>query len=429
MRKNANSFSYPLMVLVWLALIPASLWADGDSDFTFYIKALENIKDEKFAPILIDELENYIHYFPQAENLDEMQFKIASIYDAERDRENSFLAYLELVYLYPNSENLATAKDKVRSILMQEGDFKPLRDKVDSIINPSVPPDTTLEMASYMFLRDMFNYHFERVARGLVRECNQFLANYPNSTKSDEVLYWKGEVMSQDKRYREAISAYMKITFLYPQSILVTASKLKIADLYSQELGMQQNAILTLEEFLVEYPDDPQAGLAMFRMAQIIENERNKYVEALNTYLGVAEKYPKSLEAVPALFEAARLYEDKFKEYAQAIRVYTQIVRDFGSDIKAPFALTEAGRIYEKRLKDYGNAANVYDMIFEKYPQDRLAPEYLYKAGEIYEKELKDNEKALVEYRKVTDNFPKHDLAEKAGKRIEKITEEMNKQK
>ncbi|MFQ5707033.1 MAG: tol-pal system YbgF family protein [bacterium] len=422
-RKTAAFSSF---CLAWL-ILATPLSADEKSDYSFYINALENLKDTKFSNILIDQIREYVMRYPDAQNLDDMQFLIATLYNNNKHELESFVAHTELIYLYPDSKHLEVAKDRVRSLLMRKKKFKPLREQTEAILQPALV-DSTSEGRFYSFIKNLFDLRFAPVTKMLIEACDRFLTKYPSTRKSEEVLYWKAELLNLDRQYRQALATYMKLTFLYKKSILVTSSKLRMASLFTNKLEKHQNAILTLEEFLVEYPEDPQAGFALLTMAKIIEKKKKKPLEALEAYLDVAKKYPKSLEAVPALFEAARLYEDKFKEYDQAIRVYTQVVRDFGDDIKAPYALAEAGRIYEKELKDYANAANVYYKIFEQYPDNRLAPEYLYKAAEIYEKKLQDLDQALAHYRKIVDNYPNEKIAEKASKKIDKINKAANHQ-
>jgi TolA-binding protein len=413
-------------LLMTVPFLTTQLYGDDEQDYGFYIDALEKLRDKNFQNILIKELTEYIQRFPNATNLDDMQFKIATLYSESNDKINSFFSHMERIYLDPESKHISTAKDRISRLLMKDKKFKPLKDRVEDLLNPTYV-DSSNESSSFTFIRDMFDYNFEPITKMLVAACDQFLSRYPKSSEADAILFLKAELLTKDKQYREALAEYMKLTYVYNESPYVTTSKLRMADLFTKNLDRHEDAVLTLEEFLVEFPDDPQAALAQFRMAQIMEKKKKRYLDALNTYLAVAEKYPKSLEAVPALFEAARLYEKKFKEYERAVRIYNQIVRDFANDIKAPYALSEAGRIYEKRLKDYASAASEYFKVFEKYPESKIAPNHLYLAAELYEKKIKDFNQAITFYRKVVDNYPEQKLAEKASKRIEKLTKEMNK--
>lgn len=402
------------------------VFANDQAAYRDFISALENLDQKEFKDIIIDELTEYLRRFPNAPDVDEMHFKIATIYHNDKDEIRSFFTNLEILYLYPHSKVAPVAQDRVRSLVVQEKKFQAFRENLETLLNP-VTRDSTRQGAYLLFLQEMYDYNFEPIYPMMIKTCEQFVATYPNSVNIDKVLFWKSDLLARNDHPVDALSEFMKLTYLYSKSLYVTASKLKMAELLSDELDMHQKAILTLEEFLLEYPDDPQAPQAQLRIAQINEKELKKYMEAINAYTTVAQKYPQSLEAVPALFEAARIYEDEFKEYDQAIRIYTEVFRDFPDDLKAPYALAEAARIYEKRLKDYFNAASVYFKVYGHYPESSIAPQSLYAAAEISEKELKDYDKAIQYYRTLVDKFPNHELAEKAGKRIEKLSKEAKK--
>lgn len=414
--------------IIFLLVLINNGWAasDNQADYAAYIASLENLPAKDFSDILITELNEYIRRFPDAANLDDMHFKMASIFSDNKKPLESFFTHLQFVYFYPNSKHLSVVKDRLRTLLIQDSKFKDVKDKVETILNPKILEDTR-EARHFTFLRDARDYNLPAMAKLLIHSCEEFVREFPKSPKAEETLFWKAELLAKDQQYERALAEYLKVTYLHKQGLLVTASKLRMAELFTERLKMHQNAILTLEEFLLEFPDDPQAPYAQMRMAKILEQEKKTYLEAINAYTAVAKRYPTSVEAVPALFEAARLYEEKFKEYDQAIRVYTEIVRDFPKDLKAPYALAEAARIYEKRLNDDFNAASVYYKVYGLYPESQIAAASLYAAAEIHEKRLKDLQKAMEYYRLVVDKYPNDTLASKASGRIEKLSKEINK--
>lgn len=389
-----------------------------------YIVTLENMDHDKFTDILISELETYLTRYPNANDADQMQFKLATIYWDRDEKVPAFFAHMKILYTYPGSNIVTVSKDRLRSLLVREKKFKPLRAKVDTLINPTLR-HIGHENTQYQFIEDMVDLNFDPIKEYIISACDDFLRVYPTSEHAAQVRFWFANFLDKEKKYERALAEYMKLTYLNSQSTLVVASKLKMADIYTKSLKMHKKAVLTLEEFLLEYPDDPQAPQALFQIAKINETKLKKHLEAINTYSDVAKKYPQSVEAVPSLFQAAKLYESKFKDYDQAIRVYTEIVRDFPNDLKAPYAYTEAARIYEKKLKDPMNAANVYYKVYANYPKSSIAAQSLFAAAEINENKLNDFEKAVMYYRFLVDNYPEHKLAVKAQKHIDKLSKKM----
>ena len=425
MYSRKTRYLFVAAVAILIASPLRLLAADEQADYAAFIASLENLPSKEFSELVIAEINEYLRRFPDAANLDDMHFKVASIYWDTKQEVAAFFTSLQLLYLYPNSRHISVAQDRLRTLLIQGKKFEPLRDKTETILNP-ILKDNSKEGVSHTFLRDLREYNFEPVTKRLIAACDEFTRSFPNSAHVQEVLFWKAELLAKDQQNQRALAEYMKMTFLYKQSLHATASKLKMADLFTDKLDMHQSAILTLEEFLLEFPEDPQAPYAQLRMAKIIADKKKTYLEAVNAYTAVAKRYPTSVEAVPALFEAAKLYEEKFKEYDQAIRIYSEVVRDFPSDLKAPYALAEAARIYEKRLNDDYNAGNVYYKVYGSYPQSAIAPQSLFAAAEITEKRLKDMDKALQYYRLIVDQYSSHEMAAKASKRIEKLTKESN---
>ncbi len=420
--KRAKKFIALTSVL--LVLLPALLAADNSTQHTDFISTLSTYKGKEFRRILKRELREYVRLYPDAANVAQKHLELAALFDKDKDTDASFFTYMEIAYLYPDSKARATALEHLRSIMVKEKAYSRLQDQIEPMLTAKVE-GLSREMACHAFLRDMVGLRLDRQRDLLLQATTRFMQDYPSSADNDHVLYWHAGLLADSGEPRQALAEYLKLTYLHDSSVLVTSSKLAIASLFAEKLKDYPKATATLEEFLVEYPDDPQAAVAQFDMARIQERRQKKYVEALTSYTEVAKKYPSSPEAVPALFEAARMYEDRFKEYEQSIRIYTQIVRDFPQDIKAPAAMAEAARIYEKRLKDYSNAASVYYKVYGLYPQDPLAPQALYKAADLAENKLKDNAMAAEYYRALVQQYPSHKLAGKADKRLGKLSEDV----
>jgi len=398
-------------------------WANDSGKYGEYIKALEDVGDENLRKIIVEEATEYLYRFPDSDNIDKMHFKIATMYHDDGDEVKSFFENMQMLYLYPESEFVQVAKDRLRSILMQEKKFNSLSVSTDKLLNPVIV-DSTREARHFAFLRDMHDLRFEPIRKPLLRAYDLFLRHFASYERADAVLFWRGELLERDKKSYDALADYLKLTALYGNSLYVSASQLNLARIFTEKLKDHERAINTLNNFLLEFPEDPQAAQAQMEIAKIQRDKRKQYLEAIDEYKAVAEKYPKSLEAVPALFEAAHLYQDKFDEYHKAIDIYTQIVKEFPTDLKAPYAFVEAARLYEKKLKDYRNAASVYFKVYGSYPESVIAAQSLFAAAELNEQKVGDTDKARTYYRFVVDKYPKDKLAEKAAKRLEKLSSE-----
>ncbi len=404
-----------------LLFCAAGLWADDAEKYADYIKALEEINDKDLKNILIEEGTAFIYRFPAADQAEEIHFKIATIYHDSGEDVKSFFSHMQMLYLYPESSSTQVAKDRMRSLLLQSKKLKPISGKIEELLNPTLP-DSTHEDAHFAFIQKMHDLRFEPVRSLLIQACSAFLQNFPAYQHSDAVLFWRGELQGEEGAERAAMADFLKLSHLHGSSLYVSAGQIKLARLMTETLKLHDLAIQTLNDFLLEFPEDPQAPQAQYQIAEIHEKKRKQHMEAIESYKAVAEKYPASLEAVPALFDAARLYEDRFDEHDKAIQTYLRVVQDFPRDIKAPYAFAEAARIYEDRLKDYANAASVYFKIYGNYPESSIAAQSLFAAAELNEEKVHDPDKAITYYRFVVDKYPNDKVAEKAAKRLEKLT-------
>lgn len=408
-----------LIVFATVGIVSAQM-PDKELQFESYVLALEKLEGKGFNQLLEGELYQYIRKHPDAAHRDEMHFKLATLYHERGERDKSFLTHFEFFYLHRSSRFAVQAHERLRNIIVKEKKYKKFEDRHIALLEQDAV-DGEQSFVRHVFLQDMRLLQFELIRPLLLKAYGAYLEDYPNSDFVPEILFWRAELFAENGQPQDALSDFLKVTHVYKTSSYVTASKLKTGELLSKGLKEHQKAVLVFEEFLLEYPEDPQAPYAQYKIGKIQEERQKKYLEAINSYSAIAENYPASVEAVPALFEAARLYSHRFREYEQAIRVYTEIVRDFSSDIKAPYAMAEAARIYEKKLQDYLNAANVYFKVYASYPQSNIALSSLYAAAEISEKRLGDMNKASAYYRLLTEKFPDTKLAKKASRRLQKI--------
>ncbi len=84
------------------SITPLAL-ADDASDYSEFLAALDKLDNDKFRPVLIEELHQYLRRFRDAAGLHEIHFKLATEYDKHNKKPESFVTNLEVVYLYPDS--------------------------------------------------------------------------------------------------------------------------------------------------------------------------------------------------------------------------------------------------------------------------------------------------------------------------------------
>ena len=180
------------ILFVLLIITPVFSAQDGQSDYTSYIGALEDLKNKDFSNIIVKELNEYLRRFPTAGNLDDIHFKIATVYADRKDEVRTFFTNLEIIYLYPNSRHILVIKDRTRALLLQEKKFKSLRNKVETVLNPATR-DSTKESAYFAFIGDMVSYNLKSTRKLTIAACDNFLQTNSESPRADAVLFWKAQ--------------------------------------------------------------------------------------------------------------------------------------------------------------------------------------------------------------------------------------------
>ena len=105
--------------------------------------------------------------------------------------------------------------------------------------------------------------------KGVARELYQeYARRYPSDPKSAEAQFRAGEILFEQKRWREALLAYGKVAEGYPRSELAANAMLGAAESMLR-LDMKDDARAVLEQLLQKYPKDDAAKRAKERLAEL----------------------------------------------------------------------------------------------------------------------------------------------------------------
>lgn len=100
------------------------------------------------------------------------------------------------------------------------------------------------------------------------KKFNDFLAKYPASSKTPEVLFWIGESYMGDKSYNQAVMSFKEVTTRFPKDPKSGESLFRIADAY-ERLGDKSNAVFHLKILVDEYPNSEFVGKAKQKLKQL----------------------------------------------------------------------------------------------------------------------------------------------------------------
>lgn len=117
----------------------------------------------------------------------------------------------------------------------------------------------------------LYTYAYELYRNGKYAESeakfNEFLKKYPNAERSDNSIYWLGEIKYAQKDFQGAIAKFKDLITKFPDGNKVPDAMLKLG--YSQyALSDKENAILTLQKLVAQYPDTDAGKLAKQKLSE-----------------------------------------------------------------------------------------------------------------------------------------------------------------
>lgn len=217
-------------------------------------------------------------------------------------------------------------------------------------------------------------------------------------------LYQEGVTALAKDKYNDAISKFETLEREHPASDL--ASEAQIRRAYTQYLDANYiTAILTIEEFLKQYPGHQSApymyylrGLCLYD--QIVDTGRDQELtmKAIEAFTELKNRYPESKYAKDAQFKI---------DYA-----YNNLA---GKEM-------EIGRFYLNK-KQMIAALNRFKVVVDKYQTTIFTPEALYRLTEIYFA-LGDKEQSTKYASVLGHNYPNSEWYQKAYSLIQDQTYE-----
>jgi len=111
----------------------------------------------------------------------------------------------------------------------------------------------------------LYTYAYELYRSGKYAESeakfSEFLKRYPDVERSDNAMYWLGEIKYAQKDYEGAIAKFQELVEKYPEGNKVPDALLKMGYSYGN-ISDKDNAVATLQKVVDHYGDTDAARLA-----------------------------------------------------------------------------------------------------------------------------------------------------------------------
>lgn len=422
MRLMTRTGTLLLIGSVFYCLGPAFLFAQAETDLYRYGMALNGFEEKKLYERTVEVYTDFLAAFTQSGHAPEIQYALARLHDDRKANDRAFVSYLKTVALYPESDFVSESKTRAGAAVSSDSKLSPIKEKLFSMLEM---PVTGEDFASTYFnligsLRELV---YPKLNDALIPECRLFMRTFPDHEKNPVVAEWMGDMEGENGNHWGALASYASIVYLYGSSDRVMASKLKMANLFADDLKRYEEAVGMYEEILADTPDSTHNGEILWRLALVLDEKLDNHSRAVQEYQNLVDRFPMSEHGVESLMKKAELHVNRLKQYEAGVKSYRQIVDRYPEDPRAAEALGLAADVYDKKMKDYRNAVQVYVEIAAKYPDHEDAAELLFKAAEIAEKRMNDTGIALELYQRVVDDYGTEKIAERARKKVESLSQ------
>jgi outer membrane protein assembly factor BamD len=227
------------------------------------------------------------------------------------------------------------------------------------------------------------------------------------SSNSAQVIWEAGQKAAEHKNWATARKYFRRIIDGFPQSELVPAARLGLADAFFSE-GGTANRILAASayrEFLTFYPSHPRADYAQFRVAESYFAQKNPPDRDQTPTHQALEEYQRLLDVYPdsAYVEQAR----------QRIKQCRQTLARHEFDV---------GYFYQRTRRAYRAAINRFKELLQKYPDYDSIDEVLYRLADALAAAHRPAE-ALPELARLLEDYPNSARADDARKLLAEVKE------
>jgi len=229
-----------------------------------------------------------------------------------------------------------------------------------------------------------------RISAKYVHTIDRFIALFPKDDEIGRVLYKLGEFFYGRGDYDRAVQRFGRVIVEYPESeeagaagdrILESLAKAKDYDnieLWAQKLKgakafAAQAEQARLDRIIVE---------SLLAQGELL-TKRGYFERAASYFLRVAREYPDHPQAALALHNAAASLE-RADRAATATELYEELIERYPKSPYAAEAALVVARVFEK-IARFDRAAARYDFLVERFPKHPKHAEALYNAGILYQ--------------------------------------------
>jgi len=382
-----------------------------------FVKTIASNPAPAFLDAAADETALFLARWPDAPENAAALFTLAGLRQKQGDDKAAMMAYLRLIYAYPESEQALQAKSAYLG-LVEKRSSRRIRPALNELV--SVPQsDSSVERLASL-ARRLSGDPGELMYEPATEFIRGFITRFAEYAALDQIVWSLAVLHERGGKPAAALIVYRELLATFPNSRLKASAQMAIGDLYAGDLRDIKAAIDAYQELINRYPRSESVLPALQKTAVLFDEKLQQYALAVEMYEKIISLFPKTDGALNAFKQEARLERDRLDKPADAVKTYQRLADQFGYPTGAD-ALREAANVARKWLKDYALEATLHTQIATVYPDSKEAPQELYTAAQVYESDAKDTNKAIATYTEVAAKFPNSRYARKGAERAAKL--------
>ena len=232
---------------------------------------------------------------------------------------------------------------------------------------PPLEPEAEFERAQY--------YYENKKYKDAISAFERVLFYHPSSAYVDDAQYWLAMAYFEQKEYSQAITEFDYLIRNFPRSSFLEQAHLNRAKAhffsaphYTKDPTELEHTLRLLDQFLTQFPNSQQTNEVRELIFDVRNRLAKKELENAKLYMRIGEEdaallyfdyvlttYPETDVAAEAKYLAATLYEKK-EQYEPALELYRALLEDENWKEKAKKGIENIER--EQTLEHTGDNGN-----------------------------------------------------------------------
>ena len=365
---------------------------------TFYQAEAQKTNRVRDYTLAIEKYQEFLEKFAKSPEAPKINFYLAECYYGISDFNNAAMAYHQVVTQYEPSEY---SEDAAYNRVLCYYQLTGMDEKIDSL---------TIYIDEFLGTGEILTIGVTHQSEvDLLRSCNDFILQFPQSKWLDQVLLKYGETLHELKAYLSAVKAYKKVVELGTGRPYHLLAAMNTAQSYFDGGNFEQSEVW-FRNIVQQFPDSTRfiekasklATSSQFKIAEKLTSEQ-KSKDAAALLSQIASSTDDANFRDRALFEAANQYHSSGDAVSAALSL-EKLVRLNPTSELADESLYKAGGIREVN-QEYNLAAADYLKLADEYPASEYAMRALKSAAICYES-IQDYILAGKIYKRFVDTFP-----------------------